>query len=292
MMPQEESAHPVNLMQLAGSNYVGEDLCRQFRLTGPAGWETIRTTEGTVSRYLMASALQDVATAEMYNPLETHGLVFQFAALEEQESCFLAFARQFGFLGVRTVNESGSTPRVGELWDDWLTAQRDIASAVAIWERRTEWDLPSPRSVDGVYQIGTGAAALAAEINQHLCGATTMRVVWSHRRETHEIRVLPTTLLGVMWWQLARLLAGETSYSKCEVCGRYIERGPRDGGTSPRMSNVMYCSAACRQRAHRSRIRHAKEMSASGTSVEAIAAYFTTDVPTVHRWLAGKSTTE
>jgi hypothetical protein len=98
------------------------------------------------------------------------------------------------------------------------------------------------------------------------------------------LRVIPRTLLGALWWGLARAITGEASFQKCSVCPRNMEIS-RDRGSR---ADRMYCSPKCKFKGHRLKVAEAKAMRARGSSLIEIATRFQTKMSTVKRWLAPK----
>jgi len=98
-------------------------------------------------------------------------------------------------------------------------------------------------------------------------------------------RATPLSLLGAMWWQFARVIAGESSYRKCKACARYIEIS---AGAHGKPINREFCSDACRTRDNRRKVREAKALKAEGRTVPQIAKHFETSSETIRNWLTKK----
>jgi hypothetical protein len=101
-------------------------------------------------------------------------------------------------------------------------------------------------------------------------------------RNKSVIRILPKNLLGAMWLQFARAGAGEVHHHGCKVCGKYITISTDQGGSR---ADRVFCSAACRQRDHRRKVREARAMKAAGKTVRQIADHFDTEPATIEKWL-------
>ena len=80
----------------------------------------------------------------------------------------------------------------------------------------------------------------------------------------HRIHVAPTTLLGAMWWQLARSIIGEASYRKCKICRSTIELSGGDYGSR---ADRVFWSPRCKSKAHRLKVAEAKAMRTGGASL-------------------------
>lgn len=94
-------------------------------------------------------------------------------------------------------------------------------------------------------------------VNEGLYGRVIEQVGWSGDLERFEIEIVPTSLIGALWLQLANAVAAGYDYSRCDVCASWFEIAPRSGRPEKR-----YCSDACRMRAYRRR-KSAKSASSS-----------------------------
>jgi hypothetical protein len=104
----------------------------------------------------------------------------------------------------------------------------------------------------------------------------------SSEREYAKIRVRPTNLLGAAWWQLGRLVVGMVSYHPCRVCGTpFILR--REGVRT--RSDREFCTAACKAKDHRDRVKMARTLKAQAKSIPEIARTVGSDPKTVRRWV-------
>jgi hypothetical protein len=99
------------------------------------------------------------------------------------------------------------------------------------------------------------------------------------------IRPLPTSLLGAMWWQLARAIAGEARYVKCKFCKRLIELSRGDFGSR---SDREFCGPSCKFKDHRRKVKEAKRLKDKGKTVEQIAERLGTKAKHVRKWLMKK----
>ena len=119
-------------------------------------------------------------------------------------------------------------------------------------------------------------------INEKLSAHAAPQLLWERDRESHVFRFLPKNLLGALWLQFARVVAGNVSYKPCKVCGDILTISPEQGGFR---DDREFCTAACRQRDHRRKVREAKELRVKGKSVREIAKHFDTSIETIKRWL-------
>jgi hypothetical protein len=117
-------------------------------------------------------------------------------------------------------------------------------------------------------------------INEGLKGQVVAGAFWHLDRKEYVFRVRPESLLGCMWWQLARSLTGEVVFGECRVCHIPLERGP-----DAFMSTRLFCSNKCRQKDQRNKVKSAKQLKADGRTVAQIAKHFDTTTSTITNWL-------
>jgi hypothetical protein len=77
-------------------------------------------------------------------------------------------------------------------------------------------------------------------------------------------------------WQAATSI----TYRKCKVCDAQMKIGAGN-----RIEGSEFCSAACRQKDHRNRVKQAKVMIAQGRTVDDVAAMMNTTAEIVRNWL-------
>jgi len=284
-----------------------------------------------------------------YDPLAIPDLFRVFADTRPDKESILAFANQYGKLGVAVDlhRKNLEDHRGPELLDRWQAEIRQMRTAVRVWDayqtgrekdlrplvckwgelgpevRRRyqglapgaadrEWYAPSRDEtgeivdLDLVQQIVYGtpdsfvgkawlAAAdrrqaakifLADAANEHLYDHC--RVELNERpRLVGEFRVgvRPRDLLGAMWWQVARLVTGDTQFRGCKVCGQLMEVSTGPHGVR---TNRAFCSNACKVKDHRAKVRKAKAMRARGRTVAQIARHFETKPAVIENWLTKK----
>jgi endogenous inhibitor of DNA gyrase (YacG/DUF329 family) len=259
----------------------------------------------------------------VYYPLNTGGLFKLFEVVEPTEAGFLAFANQYGLLGVDAVGVGRASEKpfvTGEPWSTWVNVHRRIRQAVRLWDAiqagdlsrwvhsagamgdgTTKWALYDPelrdhkkplrgvigsRSLTERVPCDVAKRFLQGWINGGLRGHVYVRVLWHEDRarregsEPYVVRIVPQTLLGCMWWQFARAFTGKVHYGACKVCGKPLERGP-DGF----MVTREFCSRACKQKDHRTRVKQAKELKAEGWSASRIARKLDTTTEAIKNWL-------
>ncbi len=119
-------------------------------------------------------------------------------------------------------------------------------------------------------------------INCRLADWATARLVWDPESGQHLIRVHPVNLLGALWLQFARAIAGGVEYRPCKVCQKWLTISAEVGGFRV---DREFCGPACRQKDHRRKVREAREMKAAGLTVKQIAKRLDTGVEHIRNWL-------
>src|SRR5262249_32215996 len=94
------------------------------------------------------------------------------------------------------------------------------------------------------------------------------------------LRFTPAALLDALWLQFACAIDGNKDYRQCQECKRWFELSP---GIA--RADRLFCSNACRTRAYRQRIAHARQRYKTGASIADIAREFETDCDTVQGWV-------
>ena len=70
--------------------------------------------------------------------------------------------------------------------------------------------------------IMVARVALAMSLDENLNVFTHGKVLFdTHGGQDLILRVVPNSLIGAIWWELARLVTGELRFRQCEVCGRW-----------------------------------------------------------------------
>jgi hypothetical protein len=119
-------------------------------------------------------------------------------------------------------------------------------------------------------------------INEKLMKHASPRLLWNTDTGKQVIRIVPKNLLGAMWLQFARAMAGEASYRQCRACGKWITISTEEHG---HRKHRVFCSAACRQRDHRAKVAEAHRLQGEGWTVRQIARHFDTTTETIKNWL-------
>jgi hypothetical protein len=123
-------------------------------------------------------------------------------------------------------------------------------------------------------------AYIQDRINAPLAAQVSPRLVWDAERNRSTLRLVPDSLLGCVWLQFAQAVSSDKGFRRCDQCGQWFELG-LPGGRRSRL----FCSGACRTRAHRARREKAMELHRQGKNAKEIAEATATVLATVKKWL-------
>jgi hypothetical protein len=127
---------------------------------------------------------------------------------------------------------------------------------------------------------GPAFAYIEHTINARLDGLVAVRSRWAGRRDRLPQRLVPRSLLGVIWLQFAQACDANRKYQDCAHCGRPFEVSP----TAFRASK-QFCKDSCRVQAHRKRREAALTLHAEGKAVREIAKEVKTEEDVVRGWI-------
>jgi endogenous inhibitor of DNA gyrase (YacG/DUF329 family) len=298
---------------------VNDSLFDEKSLLWTVSLEGYEWREDQVKNKMLVSITRQRLDSRIYKPQREQGLHLRFAELEHTENDFRGFANQYGLLkvGLGKEGKKPSNDEVHESWGTWHQAHDELRSAVTLsnwinekviarylttgrgpWESAetspggTVWQLANPLDPTkwgGTYFLRESDPEAAATvillkwINSGLDEATRFRVAWNPTRGKHVLRVMPQSLFGCMWLQMARAFTGEVKYEACRVCGKFLEIG-QDAFIVTRV----FCSPACKQRDHRKWVKQAKGLAANGMSISKIAKELETTPDVIVNWLSKK----
>jgi hypothetical protein len=119
-------------------------------------------------------------------------------------------------------------------------------------------------------------------VNTCLTELVSSRLVWDSEWKELLLRFIPSCLGGALWLQCAQAINGNKDYRQCQEsqCKAWFELAPNVA-----RSDKQFCSNACKTRAYRERQRHARQLHAKGTPLQAIVQQMGSDVETVKKWL-------
>jgi hypothetical protein len=250
---------------------------------------------------------------QVYHPFEESGLFLKFGALETSPEAIAEFAMQYGFLGppaTKPVWTPEGIQKDGEALQSWTTEIRDMHNLTALWWACRKGDTRAAQEYigravelwgrDGVPSVHdiilrstvrrsahgsardvfeAGLLGLKMALNRKLQGKVSAVVPMS-LDAPGDLAFQPNGLLGALWLQFARGLAGMKQYRECATCKELFEVSPQAART-----NRVFCSTACRSRAYRKRKDEARAMSARGVAVAVIAKQLESDIATVQGWI-------
>jgi hypothetical protein len=131
----------------------------------------------------------------------------------------------------------------------------------------------------------SGPASLYIErtVSERLQGVVESRMVRDERQGRPRLCHVPRTLPGAVWLQFAEAVSDDKDHKRCGECGKWFEVSLRAART-----HRVYCSDACKLKAHRERKERAVRMKADGKSLGEIARELGSDVKTVRNWVSSK----
>ena len=144
-------------------------------------------------------------------------------------------SKSAGWAYCEELHESGNKPKKGVVrYNDFL----DLKSYPDL--RRKDICAAALRFVQKWIDLNLGPR----------CGP---RVLWHFERREYCLRIMPSSLLGAIWWQFARAFVGDIRFRPCKVCSKPIEIS-----SEAFREDREFCSPACRQRDHRHKVAEAK----------------------------------
>ena len=167
-----------------------------------------------------------------------------------------------------------------------------------VWPPSSEWRTPwsihatiaSPSDTELLKRFRPGDVVMPARtylqkvVNTRLHEQVAPRVLWiSPERTNMGLYIVPDSLIGCLWLQLATALAEFNKFQFCEACERPMLVAPE--GTGFR-SNRKTCSNACRIKVYARRKAEARQLRDQKLSVREIAKRLDTGVDQIKRWIA------
>jgi hypothetical protein len=249
----------------------------------------------------------------LYDPFTTDpGLFRNFAEVSSDRDSILAFANQYGMLGIGTwlgrfTPEKRTAGTRGETPQDWGEAIAAMRRAVELWRMVENRDvdrlstLIRPSKTAWVY-TGAGSVArmepvidlpqaddvvaparffVARWINDRLQGSAMPQLRYEPETGKWVIQLIPGNLLSAMWLQFAQSIARNKRYRTCKGCSRWFEISTDETGFR---INREFCSDACKSRDYRKRKDQARRLKAEGKTIVSIARELGTDVETIKKW--------
>lgn len=148
-----------------------------------------------------------------------------------------------------------------------------IASANSFQEWLTQFSEANPTLPAMAY--------LLRLINAQIENDISVRLRYDLDQGQAVLRMVPRTLLGCLWLELAQAISAGKSQRLCRGCMQWFEiqsRGSR--------SDRQFCSQACRNRVYRQRMVKAQELRKAGKKPQEIATLLEVDLASVKKWIA------
>jgi len=121
-------------------------------------------------------------------------------------------------------------------------------------------------------------------VNKSLAELVAPRLLWiAPDRKTMGLFIVPDTLIGCLWLQLASAIADFCKFRLCEGCDKPMLVAPEGSGYR---TNRKTCSNACRIRLYSRRKLEARQLRDQKLSVREIAKRLDTGAEQVKRWIA------
>jgi hypothetical protein len=195
------------------------------------------------------------------------------------------------------------------LWEALRRQDTKLLSQCIQWRGAERVDYEWPPSSDFSTPWGTHATIASKQTNPHLLGRlrpgdvqmparmylqevvnksldklVAPRLLWTPPdRKKMGLFIVPGSLIGCLWLQLANAIAEFRTFRTCEGCGKPILVAPEGSGSR---SNKRTCSDACRVRLYARRKSEARRLRDEGVPLPQIAKRLGTGVEQVKRWIA------
>jgi hypothetical protein len=236
-----------------------------------------------------------------YAPLEDHtGLFLTFAGTEGTESGILAFANQYGLLGIGAWRDWDVEP--DERFSNWADQIQAMRESVARWqnlqdqpgrgdEKRALYDAVNKQLGASAWS-GMGGLSLPDRGHQGVIRRSVeallarfppppaMQLIDLSREGKVTLETRPANLLNALWLQLASGIAGDTRFRQCPSCGSWFAVSPER-----RRADAQYCKELCRITAYKRRKKEARRLHAAGRSPSKIAKELGSTVEIVRGWI-------
>lgn len=186
-------------------------------------------------------------------------------------------ARQY-MLPAQAVSGSNHPPGEGETELAWIDEVAAMREAVELWDaartrdvdrlaKRIQWrddyvvyiPPPPPSNLGQRIEkpilgarfkpndlVKPALHRLMSIVKQQAQGELSLELAWSDADARPRTAVVPTSLLGALWWQFARAIDENREQAECALCRKPFEYSPKVARKSRR-----YCSDACRVKQHR-----------------------------------------
>ena len=153
------------------------------------------------------------------------------------------------------------------------------------WGRETIWRLQIDGPAGEALKVGDLVRPafmwVGQKVNEVLKEEVSPQLRWNADRTALSLQLVPRSLAGALWLQLASAIERGVLFRRCAECGTWFEVSPGVG-----RANKQFHSAACRTRAYRRRQVEAHRLLAEGMPKAAIAERLDVEPETLAGWLA------
>jgi len=224
-----------------------------------------------------------------YVPLDKHPCLFrEFASTPTTPDGVLSFAKTYGLLGFNRSDCPSKCPRPGnvgrrsreaegdpyqESLGNWTRQIQDMQKCVNCWASRGSAGDPA-------------MSKLNSRVSSQLQGRVRVAFSLDEKVTGFVLEILPVTLLGALWLQLAQSISGNKTHRACLGCGAWFEVSLKKF-----RPDKLTCSVKCRGRVARWR-KKARRLAKEGQSTEAIAKQIGFPQEVVKGWLEKKTVQE
>jgi hypothetical protein len=231
-----------------------------------------------------------------YAPLDDHtGLFLNFASTEPTETGILAFANEYGLMGISS--RDGTQFHPNERRTTWVQQIGDMRGIVGIWQQlrhrpgesiRTDrfYDMVNDHLQQSLWSTVLGRPKLEQgsrhifDLQGSVPEAPVMRIIRASRDGKLVLEVTPTNLLGALWLQFAYAIVNDIGFRQCLSCRSWFAVSPET-----RRADSLYCKEACRIRAYKERKKEARRLVAAGKALGEIARELGTTTKVIRGWI-------
>jgi hypothetical protein len=254
-----------------------------------------------------------------YSPLHgSPGLFKNFAELQIDRDSIKAFADKYGMLGEEKMvvfPSHGGTMYSGELRSFWEWQIVLMREALSIWEaikakdeqtlskvikwsekKRVNFESETTREIISSEQhhpelllriqnpfIDPARYWIQDRVNRQLEEhGVYARLLWNTRRDNLGLHVVPKSLIGCLWLQLANAIAGAKEFRSCPECHKWFDISRHTARVDKK-----FCTPSCKAAAHRRKPEEARRLKSDGMTIAEIAKKLQTNASTIKNWLKG-----
>ncbi len=168
----------------------------------------------------------------------------------EDKAILWSYGRQRGEHRENGPDEAGQIP-----WDEVIAGMPpwDTFSApeMVVHQNYVADPVSNPERLDLIEKKDFVTAAFFVVqdfINDGLRARASPELKWEASQQRHATHLVPSSLIGALWLQLALAVEGNKEHRQCHECKSWFEIFPGSG-----RPDKLYCSDACRMRAYRKR---------------------------------------